>query len=362
MSTLNSCYEMKSCEECVNKTSWWLNSSCRWCRRDSKCHAIGSATNPCSEAENLHRNVKNWQEMCSSTPLFPSDYEYDVEYSYTALAVSAAAYHWPSSCITFLLPKSHFYVTKQYEKLCNWFLTTNFCAGFIAISEPGKTIVVAFRGSTNPGQVFSQFAETISTPKTVFLEKGQVESYYKTAFDTLWSSGLHKDFRQMRSFYPDYKVLITGHSLGGALASLASLWMVYYNLVPTEQLILYTFGMPRVGDLEYALIHDRYVRNSMRVVHTLDLVPQFPCRIAFGVGVASRPPCHHATLVSYKNTTNVKDRSAFKISRNLPYNEQLNCELKPVDLLHLEHHTHYFSIDVGGHCIKHHDKVINYYE
>ena len=356
MSPFNSCYEMKSCQECANKTSWWLNNSCRWCRKDNKCHAFGATTNPCTEAENVHRDVKNWQAICSSVPLFPSDYEYDVENSYKSLLFSAAAYHWPTSCITLLLPESHFYVTKQYERLCNWFLSIDFCSSFMAISESEKTIVLAFRGSTNQGQVFSQFVETISTPKTVFLEKGQVESYYKTAFDTLWSSGLHKDFRQIRSLYPDYKVLITGHSLGGALASLASLWIVYYNFVPAEQLVLYTFGMPRVGDLEYALIHDRYVRNSMRVVHTSDLVPKFPCRI--GVGVAPRPPCHHATLVTYKNTTNVK--TAFKISRTLPYNESVNCELKPADLLHLEYHTHYFSINVGGHCINNHDKVINY--
>ena len=355
-SSFEYCYGMKTCEECVSYKSWWLNYSCRWCRKDNQCHAYGAVTtNPCTEAENLHRGVSNWQDMCDAIPL-PSNYEYDVELSYKALTASAAAYHWPSTCITFLRPESQFYVTQDYETLCNWFLTIDFCSAFIAVSEKEETMVVAFRGSSDQGQVFSQVAETLAKPKKNFVGKAQVESYYKTAFEKLWATGLHKDFRQLRQLYPHFKVLITGHSLGGALASLTSLWMAYHKFVPASQLFLYTFGSPRVGDLEYAMIHDRYVIKSMRVVHTWDLVPQFPCSITY----TPHPPCHHATLVSYKNTAIYNDKTAFAVYRTLPYNETLKCSLKP-ELLHLEHHTNYFNLDVGGHCIGHNDKVGKFY-
>ncbi|KAJ7383176.1 hypothetical protein OS493_030331 [Desmophyllum pertusum] len=45
---------------------------------------------------------------------------------------------------------------------------------------------------------------------------------------------------------PSYQIWVTGHSLGGAMASLASTWLGYYNIALRKNIILYTFGMPRV--------------------------------------------------------------------------------------------------------------------
>ena len=42
---------------------------------------------------------------------------------------------------------------------------------------------------------------------------------------------------------------MTGHSLGGALASLASTLIIYEGETSKDDLMLYTFGQPRVGKL-----------------------------------------------------------------------------------------------------------------
>lgn len=69
------------------------------------------------------------------------------------------------------------------------------------------------------------------------------------------------------------KVTFTGHSLGGALASLAALYFSDINKDKIDEsfhkmdIQLYTYGQPRVGDIYYSEMHDEYVKNSWRIVH-----------------------------------------------------------------------------------------------
>lgn len=63
-------------------------------------------------------------------------------------------------------------------------------------------------------------------------------------------------------------LFITGHSLGGALALLAT-----KLVAPNVNGACYTFGAPRVGDYEYF----RYIKTPVyRVVNSADLVPRVP--------------------------------------------------------------------------------------
>ena len=80
------------------------------------------------------------------------------------------------------------------------------------------------------------------------------------------------------------------------MASLASTWLAYYNVAPRKNIILYTFGMPRVGNYDYALQHDQLVNNSWRVVNDNDLAPHFP--IVLSVSIFSGP-YHHGVEAFY---------------------------------------------------------------
>ena len=128
------------------------------------------------------------------------------------------------------------------------------------------------------------------------------------------------------SEHPSYQIWVTGHSLGGAMASLASTWLAYYNIAPRKNIILYTFGMPRVGDYEYALQHDRLVNNSWRVVNDDNLVPHFPTLASISV---LNGPCHHGVEAFYnKEATSVY--SPHKECHGKPYNEDVTCSLSEV--------------------------------
>ena len=68
--------------------------------------------------------------------------------------------------------------------------------------------------------------------------------------------------------HPDIPVYITGHSLGGALAILAT-----RLLVSDSQGACYTFGGPRVGTSQ---VDDQIKTPIYRVVNSADLVPRVP--------------------------------------------------------------------------------------
>lgn len=78
---------------------------------------------------------------------------------------------------------------------------------------------------------------------------------------------------------PNAKVFITGHSLGGALATLyATMLHCSGETEMTSKIAaIYTFGQPRVGDIGFA----NYARRKLdslyyRVVYCNDLVPRVP--------------------------------------------------------------------------------------
>jgi len=66
----------------------------------------------------------------------------------------------------------------------------------------------------------------------------------------------------------------TGHSLGGALATLAAGEVAYrYS---HWQIHMYNFGSPRVGNAEFVNIYNQLVPHSFRVVNDTDIIARIP--------------------------------------------------------------------------------------
>jgi hypothetical protein len=103
--------------------------------------------------------------------------------------------------------------------------------------------------------------------------------------------GLEGAIKEAVRSYPGYSVIFTGHSLGGAVANLASASFILQ--FPNTDVKLYTFGQPRVGNDKYAEYLDKLILTSYRVVHKKDIVPHKP---AYNVGFR-----HSGTEIWYKN-------------------------------------------------------------
>ena len=77
---------------------------------------------------------------------------------------------------------------------------------------------------------------------------------------------------------PSYSIVVTGHSLGAALASLTAVTLKA-NFLNTP-LKAYTFGQPRTGNKAYADLIENLIgaNNIFRAVHTTGgLDPTCPC-------------------------------------------------------------------------------------
>ncbi len=84
---------------------------------------------------------------------------------------------------------------------------------------------------------------------------------------------------------PSGRLVVCGHSLGGALAALTALCLAgsrRLNVVPE----VYTFGAPYVGNREFADTYNAILPDTLRVVHERDPVPRLDPGYGAHVGKA----------------------------------------------------------------------------
>ncbi|MCC6759041.1 MAG: lipase family protein [Candidatus Omnitrophica bacterium] len=127
-------------------------------------------------------------------------------------------------------------------------------------------VVLVIRGTTSWKDWLTN-VRFVLTPSAV----GKVHLGFHQALDLVWE-GIYETLCTWKD--RDQTLWVTGHSLGGALATLAVDRL-------TEKLMdvsgLYTFGQPRVGDRKFADNFDRNMkRYSFRFVDDQDIVTKVP--------------------------------------------------------------------------------------
>ncbi|CAJ0604268.1 unnamed protein product [Cylicocyclus nassatus] len=127
----------------------------------------------------------------------------------------------------------------------------NHCFVFAGVLRKSKAIVISFRGTDSSSQLWQELVNKGYMNAWPF-GKGIVSSYFSFAFMSLWNGHLDHHFEIMHEKYPDYEIWVTGHSLGGAMASLAAHWIKNAHQIPGNKIKLVTFGQPRTGDDEYS--------------------------------------------------------------------------------------------------------------
>ena len=140
--------------------------------------------------------------------------------------------------------------------------------GFFAAN--GERALLAFRG-TEKGNFFDLAADADVLPANDEDMQAYVHRGFHRYFESVWPEvvGLVKNYRNV---HPRQDICITGHSLGGALASLA------FAHLCDPATSLYTFGCPRVGDRAFCERIETAAKTQQcwRIVDHLDIVTHVP--------------------------------------------------------------------------------------
>ncbi|KGX90671.1 lipase family protein [Pontibacillus marinus] len=163
----------------------------------------------------------------------------------------------------FHIPKG-FQLIKQFKARSlhsqEWF-------GFIL--ESPDSILIAFRGTQSDPDWVSD-AQVFQRSYPYVPDSGLVHDGFLSIYESC-----RDEIMNVYETVPPYKKLyITGHSLGGALATLHAL----DARVNTDftQVLMYNYGSPRVGDTTFKRTFRSFVPISIRFVNFYDLVPKLP--------------------------------------------------------------------------------------
>jgi len=142
--------------------------------------------------------------------------------------------------------------------------------GFV-LAAPTNNIIL-FRGTANPKEWLANFQAN----QSAFVQSRQVRGQVHTGFLRLYDDLTGQVRRAVNRLNPRLPCFVAGHSLGGALATLATADLAsnYPNF--KDQLRLYTYGAPRVGDRAFAEFVRTTAPNSYRVFNLSDMVSMVP--------------------------------------------------------------------------------------
>ncbi|KAG0166813.1 hypothetical protein DFQ28_006554 [Apophysomyces sp. BC1034] len=151
--------------------------------------------------------------------------------------------------------------------------------GFIARSDKKKQIDVVFRGTVSNVNWLADFTFVpVNYPP---VEGAKVHAGFYHSYQDVAKSVIPLVQKQLDE-YPDYEVVVAGHSLGAALAVVGVLDL--YQREPrlnADNLRLFTYGGPRVGNPDFAYYAVGTGIKWWRSVHERDVVPHMPPQ-AFG--------------------------------------------------------------------------------
>lgn len=142
--------------------------------------------------------------------------------------------------------------------------------GFVLASQTNN--IVLFRGTANQKEWLANFQAS----QSVYMQSRQARGQVHTGFLRLYDDLKGQVRRAVNRLNPSLPCFVAGHSLGGALATLASADLASNYPNVKDQLRLYTYGAPRVGDRAFAEFLSAIAPNSYRVFNLSDMVSMVP--------------------------------------------------------------------------------------
>lgn len=150
---------------------------------------------------------------------------------------------------------------------------TNLHFGWVCLDV--QTVTVALRGTEFIHEWFDNF-DFIPAPYGPVPGRGTVHQGFQLVYYSIRPSlvGLVRKYVAGRA-----NLLITGHSLGGALSALAAVDLMN-DAAEDLSPVVYTWAEPRVGHDDFVTFFNAHINVCYRIVNVWDVVPHLPPDIA----------------------------------------------------------------------------------
>lgn len=157
------------------------------------------------------------------------------------------------------------------QRIANSMVAESSIFGLVAWNPEGKTAIVSIRGTKTVWEWIGDF-DAVPVPWFPDPTAGLVHMGFQLVYEHMCLS-LRELLKTGCS--GAVRILVTGHSLGGAIAILAAfdiLKNMEFGVVPE----LYTFAGPRTGNPDFANHFNSGIEECHRVINFMDVVPQVP--------------------------------------------------------------------------------------
>ncbi|XP_042064352.1 lipase-like [Salvia splendens] len=150
--------------------------------------------------------------------------------------------------------------------------------GFVGFATNLNAVVIAFRGTQETS--IQNWVEDLFW-KQLDINYPGVDGamvhhgFYNAYNDSSLRPGVLSAVQLAKKLYGDTDIMVTGHSMGGAMAALCGLDL-RLTLGKQQKVQVMTFGQPRIGNAVFASYYSQVVPDTFRVTHGNDMVPHLP--------------------------------------------------------------------------------------
>jgi Lipase (class 3) len=146
--------------------------------------------------------------------------------------------------------------------------------GYVALKEKEREVFIIIRGTRT---TYEWFNNTATSYEVYTTERGNKWGITTEGFYSIYTDLRTEISEALKSFKGQFDhIFVSGHSLGGALATLAIPDLFDWSILAPAKIDVYTFASPRCVDRPFAKkLNDSKVRH-WRIANTEDIVPTLP--------------------------------------------------------------------------------------
>ncbi|KAL3347990.1 hypothetical protein AABB24_021561 [Solanum stoloniferum] len=148
---------------------------------------------------------------------------------------------------------------------------------FVGVAQDLNAIVIAFRGTQESSLqnwiedlYWKQLDISYPGMKDAMVHHGFYSAYHNTSL----RPGVLTAVKSAKEFYGNIPIIVTGHSMGGAMAAFCGLDLTVH--LGCQNVSVMTFGQPRIGNAAFVSYYRERVPNTIRVTNRHDIVPHLP--------------------------------------------------------------------------------------